>query len=318
MVTVEPIDDLDLLRDYPVNPKNNRFVNSFWSGKGSSYLHLRSPVRRKELVSLLKGRSANAKSSLLSNSDERVLGWRITVKAPETVESLWALAPRAPSNEIFKAHCLAMDSCMKELHDWTSHVTSGKGVKTKGLIAACIHGDLSDQKVMGLQSDLILVNATPTSKKTAVSFEILGESSVVASKALSRVYEQDLHREIRQRLGLLSVQGATEREIFGVPSALSIEKSWNETRQEQMLESFRRGERAPYKNEWLRQANSVGWSLPEVKNLLQMGRKHQFNASPVRSDIRRQMREIHEKVSQETAQSSQQSKSKSTSHSHSH
>lgn len=327
MVTVEPILFVEGIMDRPLD-KKRRFERSFWTGKGSSSLRLRSPVHRSELLSLLKGRSADGKSPLLPNwhEPERIIGWRITAQAPPTAEPVWALAPKGPSNAILKAHLVAMDGCVKELQDWVNHATLGKGMESKGVVAACFLSDFSKQKALGLRSEIILINATPISKKSAVTFSMLGESCETASKALSLIYQQEFLGAIRKRLGLLSVQGKGEPHIFGVPESLKLENGWGKARKSELLESLRLGNRAPYKDEWQHQAQAKGWGVQEVKRLLQIGRKRQFNSTSARYELRSKLREVEEreKQSQETkaesrqGQSQSQSQSKSNSQSQSH
>lgn len=78
-----------------------------------------------------------------------------------------------------------------------------------------------------------------------------------------------------------------QRQLFGVPRDLKLENRWTTTRQNSLIDAYRTGCEAPYKNNrWMLDGTPKSWGERELKELLKKGKSNSFRSLDDRREIR--------------------------------
>jgi conjugative relaxase-like TrwC/TraI family protein len=208
-----------------------------WLGSGAHAAGIDGEVSAAQLQRLfeqqhpISGEPLGADYKVRADAD-KVYGWDLTVSAPKTVSTLWAIGGRTVGMDVRDAHDVAVQTAIGYLEEHAAFSRTGKAgirqVDTDGLVIAGFVHRTSRNGDPQLHTHLLVSNRVRCAD---------GEWRALDSKALhpqikpaGMVYQAALRAELTQRLGVewgpVSEDG--QAEILGVPDELR--EKWSSRR----------------------------------------------------------------------------------------
>jgi len=208
-----------------------------WLGKGARVAGVEGEVDAAQLQRLfaqqhpVTGEPLGAEYKVRADAD-KVYGWDLTVSAPKTVSTLWAIGGGTIGMEVRDAHAAAVQTSIAYLEEHAAFSRTGKAgirqVDTDGLVIAGFVHRTSRNGDPQLHTHLLVSNRVRCED---------GEWRALDSKALhpqikpaGMVYQAAIRVELTQRLGVewgpVSEDG--QAEILGVPDQLR--ETWSSRR----------------------------------------------------------------------------------------
>jgi len=134
-----------------------------WQGGAAKNLHLQNPVKLGPFQNLLAGRTPDGTQTLAPDASEpnRVWGWRLNIRAPESLNVQWALAPRRGRIQLERMHADSVTSALwtfeRKVSGWRGGNTASREQYPAGLFAKFRSGATWDQ-IPRLQTTVFLFN----------------------------------------------------------------------------------------------------------------------------------------------------------------
>lgn len=194
-----------------------------WFGRGAELLGLSGPVLESEFKNLVEGFSKDGKTKLVQNAGaaDRQRFWDL-VPSPDKSVSVFCLSgPDEAMPEILSCIKSAVHSVLRTVEDELGFSRQGKagGTVVKAALAFAVYLHLSsraDDPQIHFHCVLPNVGVRPDGSTGA----ILSKPIFRAKIALGELFQNELARELRSRLGIELEKGPVGYQIKGVPRKL--------------------------------------------------------------------------------------------------
>lgn len=281
MITITPIYQADGDRHYrhffDQKLASQRLdLGTLWQGEGAKILCLKNPVTLNTFQNLLQGRSANGEKQLRNQSARpEVLGWRLTITAPQDLSVLWALAPRQTRTQFQHAHISAAHDALylfqAQRCNWHGHLVE-TDLPEPGLIIASFTNGTG-------------VNRSPQLRATAFAFnmEVKHDGKI---RALTNDTLCDCATELESNYRIRLDDERRGINYPAIPKELVREMRFSNPLDEAKI--FRSPQGTELFAEWNRQSKEWGWD-PADHFGPKGQRKREFLkiAEKLRSELRR-------------------------------
>lgn len=203
-----------------------------WAGSGAAAAGLSGVARTEQIQSLFEGDDPChpltgvplGGTYAVSSEVDKVMGWDLTVSAPKSFSTLWAVAPPRLRGELDECHSAAVDAAVSylEVHGAFSRVGRGGRfqVDTEGLVIAWFDHRTSRAGDPQRHSHLLVSNRVRCADGVWRALDSRALHSQL--KAAGAVYQAGLRAETANRVGvrwdLADTNG--QADIDGVPGSL--------------------------------------------------------------------------------------------------
>lgn len=242
----------------------------YWLGRAQQRLNLENPVSQSTFQNLVHGLAPDGSKRILEDGEksDRIALWQVEVRAPQSLSSLWAVAPGTWRWRLESAH---MTAAWDTLHKIQAAVDIRQILKPPANRAATLSVFFSQGAAH---------NQNPELKTTAFilahgfrpdgSVRALDRDAVPAQKEFAQyVYTTAISSDLSELIGPFRKLNGSQ-EIAAVPKEL-VRKFFADP-------SFNREQRPLFQskplaegelfNKWRTQGESVDWGVKQAKELL--------------------------------------------------
>ncbi|MGB9111480.1 MAG: MobF family relaxase, partial [Acidimicrobiales bacterium] len=208
-------------------------------GRGARVLGIRGDEVSTEALERLFGHGTDPRDgrSLGESFDGRknaVAGFAVTFSPPKSISALWAVGPTHISDEVTKAHLVAMEEAFGFLEENASFTRRGRNgvhqIDTEGFLAASFTHRTSRAADPQLHTHVLVANKVRAKDGKWLSID--GRELFSHQMAAGMLYKAALRAELTRRLGVswTAVDEKGIAEIVGVPEALI--EAWSKRRRQ--------------------------------------------------------------------------------------
>ena len=265
-----------------------------WHGALSGALGLHGDVRPGQLGMLFQGYDPGTGRTLASNAGEKhKAGWDLTFSAPKSVSVAWAFADMEVQQQIAAAHDAAVRAGLDYLEQNAFSSRDRDGSKPlQGIIAATYQHSTSREQDPQLHTHCAVANIGLRIDGTVCAVDFDSRWKMAAGA----IYRAELAHRL-QELGLDIERDAKSFRLSAIPENLC--KTFSKRRSQIVEHTQRTGftsaksrdiaalatrrakenaSRDILREQWLREAEATGYSLSDIRSVLEPGQQQRMPA----------------------------------------